>query len=227
MAQFLRHIGKHGDRKVAIVFREVPGEPHMALVVYTELLNDNMHNPLMACIESDIGQHSDSLSEALNRSYCKDGTVILQRLHNEGMLKKVNTENIVVTPAPNANIKLKELNEILDKMDQGEEAVNQLKEMDDQLGMTGTAYRKKAADMAENLQELAAGSDTALTDDAIANNLKAQAERMANDAKNLIAESERMMAEAAEMLGETAPVAEPVAEPPKKRGRGRPRKNAA
>ena len=41
MAAFLRHVGKHGDRKVAVVFREVPGEPHMALVVYTELLNQN------------------------------------------------------------------------------------------------------------------------------------------------------------------------------------------
>ena len=26
---FTRHVGKHGDRKVAIVFREVPGEAHM------------------------------------------------------------------------------------------------------------------------------------------------------------------------------------------------------
>ena len=26
---FIRHVGKHGDRKVAVVFREVPGEPHM------------------------------------------------------------------------------------------------------------------------------------------------------------------------------------------------------
>ena len=28
----IKHIGKHGDRKVAIVFREVPGEEHMTLV---------------------------------------------------------------------------------------------------------------------------------------------------------------------------------------------------
>ena len=30
----IKHIGKHGDRKVAIVFREVPGETHMCLVIY-------------------------------------------------------------------------------------------------------------------------------------------------------------------------------------------------
>ena len=43
---FMRHVGKHGDRKVAVVFREVPGEPHMALVVYTEILNRNIHDPV-------------------------------------------------------------------------------------------------------------------------------------------------------------------------------------
>jgi len=26
---FLRHVGKMGDRKVAIIFREIPGEPHI------------------------------------------------------------------------------------------------------------------------------------------------------------------------------------------------------
>ena len=35
---FLRHVGRVGDRKVAILFREVPGEPHMSLVAYTETL---------------------------------------------------------------------------------------------------------------------------------------------------------------------------------------------
>ena len=44
---FLRHVGKHGDRKVAVIFREVPNEQHMCLVAYTQLLNQNIHDPLM------------------------------------------------------------------------------------------------------------------------------------------------------------------------------------
>ena len=76
---FLRHVGKHGDRKVAVVFREVPGEPHMCLVVYTELLNQHIHDPLVRCIESDIGQNSEDLADALNRSYTVDGKPILQQ----------------------------------------------------------------------------------------------------------------------------------------------------
>jgi hypothetical protein len=132
---FLRHIGKHGDRKVAVIFREVPGEPHMCLVTYPELLNQHIHDPLMACIESDIGQHSKNLADALNRTHTKDGTIILQKLHAEGMLKKINTEQVVMTPSPNTKIKLNELNTILDEMEQGESAVKKLQEMDDSLGL--------------------------------------------------------------------------------------------
>ena len=65
---FLKHVGKHGDRKVAIIFREVPGEPHMCLVTYTETLNQHIHDPLIRCIESDIGQHAESLSDALKKN---------------------------------------------------------------------------------------------------------------------------------------------------------------
>ena len=116
---FMRHVGKHGDRKIAVVFREVPGEPHMALVVYTEILNRSIHDPLIACIESDIGQNSEDLALALNRSYTTDGQIILQKLHAEGMLKKVQTELIVMTPQPGTLIKLNELNKILDQISEG------------------------------------------------------------------------------------------------------------
>ena len=46
----IKHIGKHGDRKVAIVFREVPGEEHMALVVYPETLPISFHDAIMKVI---------------------------------------------------------------------------------------------------------------------------------------------------------------------------------
>jgi predicted transcriptional regulator len=107
----------------------------MALVVYTEILNRTIHDPLVQCIESDIGQNSEDLALALNRSYTTDGQIILQKLHAEGMLKKVQTELIVMTPQPNTRIKLNELNKILDQMKMGEDAVKKLAEMDNQLGM--------------------------------------------------------------------------------------------
>lgn len=229
---FLRHVGKHGDRKVAVVFREVPGEPHMCLVVYTELLNRTVHDPLVKCIESDIGQNSKNLADALNRTHTTDGIIILQKLHAEGQLKKVQTEQIVMTPAPNTQIKLSELNKILDEMETGEAAVKKLAEMDKQMGMQDplqVAKRMRGDTLNESatpntvppVAPLMASGD-ALGDNAIANNLRQQAMRMSAEAKGLLAEADRLLQEANAM----DPVAvQPVATVAKKT-RGRPKKVA-
>jgi hypothetical protein len=196
---FLRHVGRHGERKVAIVFREVPGEPHMCLVTYPDVLNRHVHDPLMKCIESDIGQSSENLADALNRTYTVEGKIILQALHAEGQLKKVNTEQVVVTPSPNVRIKLNELNKILDEMKQGEAAVKRLAEIDSSTGLQDPVdvARRMRGDQQAPLQ----AAQGALGDDQIANNMRIQAERMATEAKGLLAESERMMKEANQMLG--------------------------
>lgn len=225
---FLRHVGKHGDRKVAVVFREVPGEPHMCLVVYTELLNRTVHDPLVKCIESDIGQNSKNLADALNRTHTTDGIIILQKLHAEGQLKKVQTEQIVMTPAPNTQIKLSELNKILDEMETGEAAVKKLAEMDSQLGMQDPLQvaKRMRGDMINEsatvppAQPLMASGD-ALGDNAIANNLRQQAMRMSAEAKGLLAEADRLLQEANAM----DPVAvKTVATSAAKKTRGRPKK---
>jgi hypothetical protein len=214
MANFTRHVGRHGDRKIAVVFREVPGEPHMALVVYTEILNRSIHDPLIKCIESDIGQNSEDLALALNRSYTTDGQIILQKLHAEGMLKKVQTELIVMTPQPGTQIKLNELNKILDQMKMGEEAVNKLAEMDNQMGMqdpTAVARRMRGdrdAYTPETIPQTPAGlqaSGDALGDTAIANNLRQQAERMSAEAKGLLAEAQRLLDQASGLDPVAAP----------------------
>jgi hypothetical protein len=197
---FLRHIGKIGDRKVAIVFREIPGEPHMCLVVHTELLNMHIHDPLMACIESDIGQNSQNLADAINRSYTKDGKPILQVLHSQGLLKKVQTSQVLVTPSPNTRIKLDELNKMLDEMEQGESAVKRLAELDASRGM------QTPADVARRLRgnstsdsPVVAAQDGLLGDNVLANNLRQQATKMEMEAKGLLAESQRLLKEAAEI----------------------------
>lgn len=192
---FLRHVGKHGDRKVAIIFREVPNETHMCLVTYTELLNQNVHDPMMRCIESDIGQSSECLADALNRSHTKDGKFILQYLHAEGLLKKVNTENIVVTPAPNTKIKLNELNKILDEMKLGEDAVKRLSEMDESMGMQSpvdVARRMRNNEAQANTKEL-------LQDNQLAEDLRKQATKMSQEAKGLLAEADRLLKEAEQL----------------------------
>lgn len=197
---FTRHVGKHGDRKVAVVFREVPGEDHMCLVTYTETLNMHIHDPLIKCIESDIGQNSEHLADALNRSFTKDGRPILQVLHVEGQLKKVNTSQIVMTPQPNTQIKLNELNTILNEMKKGEDAVKKLAEMDKSRGL------QDPADVVRRMRgpqpgdaPIQAGSNDTLGDNQLANSLRQQAAKMAAEAKGLLAESERLLNEASVM----------------------------
>lgn len=229
MAKFIKHIGKHGDRKVAVVFREVPNEPHMCLVTYTELLNRNIHDPFMQCIESDIGQASESLADALHRSFTTDGRPLLQVLHSEGQLKKVQTEQIVMTPMPGTNIKLDELNKILNEMKQGEEAVKKLAEMDKSRGLQDpTDVARRMRESNTNKAEPVKTTNTApgaLDDSALARQRIQQAIKMEREAKGLLAESQRLMREAQELdptllaQSEQPPVVQEVVQSPKKAGR--------
>lgn len=201
MARFIKHVGLHGDRKVAVVFRQVPNEEHMCLVVYTQLLNQNIHDPLMATIESDIGQVSKELADALNRTHTRDGKIILQVLHSEGMLKKVNTEQIVMTPAPRQHIRLNELNKLLNEMEQGEAAVRRLAEIDASKGLQDPADIAKRMRGEQPAADRMFGTKDALGDNELANNLRQQAAKMSAEAKGLLAEADRLIKEAASMEG--------------------------
>lgn len=195
---FLRHVGKMGDRKVAIIFREIPGEPHMCLVVNTELLNAHLHDALMRTLESDIGQASENFADALNRSYTQDGKIILQVLHVEGILKKVQTSQVIVTPNSTTNIKLDELNKMLNEMKQGEEAVKKLADMDNRSGM------KTPAEVARKMRDPIVSNDV-LDDMVLAKQRIEQADKMEREANGLLAESKRLRDEAVELAPSLKP----------------------
>jgi hypothetical protein len=218
---FLRHIGKIGDRKVAIVFREVPNETHMCLVTFTDTLNRHMHDPMMKCIESDIGQSSQNLADALNRTHTQDGKYILQVLHSQGLLKKVQTETVIVTPNSNTRIKLSELNKILDEMEQGEAAVKRLAEIDNSRGMQSTESLAKNVRERDKPPVVEAATDGLLTDTVIARNLRSQAAKMESEARVLLAESQRLQQEASSLDGVASQYA---SAPPTAKKRGRPAK---
>jgi hypothetical protein len=219
---FIKHVGRQGDRKVAIIFREVPGEDHMCLVVYPDIMPSHMHDSLIKAIETPEAQQSENLADAIHRQLFSDGRPMLTALHAEGMIKKVQTETVVVTPTPNAKIKLSELNSILREMKSGEQAITKLAELDANLGYTGKASRRD--DYGRELQAPPtartnlAGSNQALDDVALAENLRQQAVKMENEAKGLLAESARIMKEVSALVGT------PVATEPK---RGRTAKSKA
>jgi hypothetical protein len=222
---FLRHVGKIGDRKVAIVFREVPNETHMCLVAFTDTLNRHIHDPMMKCIESDIGQSSQNLADALNRTHTQDGKYILQVLHSQGMLKKVQTESVIVTPNSNTRIKLNDLNKILDEMEQGEAAVKRLAEIDSSRGIQDAdQVARRARDRAaeQNAPPVIEAADGLLSDSLIARGLRTQASKMEAEARGLLAESARLQTEASSLDGVASQYAShnaPVVPVAKKRGR--------
>lgn len=204
----IKHIGKHGDRKVAIVFREVPGEEHMALVVYPETLPVSFHDAIMKVIESPVGQEAENLGDALFRSLLNDGRAMLQTLHQEGMIKKVQSKQVTVTPGGNSSVNLEEMNGIIRKMKMGEDAVRELADLDANRGYTGKARRRDdfgrevGAPVPQRMSEVA-GSDAALAlnDSQLAQDRLKQAHRMEAEARGLLAESARLKAEAEAMAG--------------------------
>jgi hypothetical protein len=221
----LKHIGRHGDRKVAILFREVPGEDHMCLVIYPETLPTHIHDSIMKTLESPVGQQATNLADALHRGVLPDGRPQLEALHREGMIKKIPSNQVIVTPNAQSNVKLDELNRIIKEMETGEAAINRLREIDKSTGLVDPAVKRKAEAEFKRLQErnvqpepLLASMDGALDDKSLAMNMLAQAKRMESEAKGMISEAARMKKDAQRMypavkLNNMAPVVQEQAQP--------------
>jgi hypothetical protein len=234
---FLKHIGKHGDRKVVIIFRQIPGDDHMCLCIYPDLLASHWHDTIMRVLESPVGQAAEEFADALNRNFLPDGRNILNALHAERMMKRVNTEQVLMTPTMNSNVKLVELNKILNEMKKGEDAVRKMAEIDGARGLVDPKQKRAAEAQYKSEQQApkaqsgytAAPTDGALDDKSLAANMLTQAVRMHNEATGMINEAARMRKEAEKMFPgvkmmdlpkmSPIPTVETETPAPKKRGR--------
>ena len=230
---FIKHVGKHGDRKVCILFRQVPGEDHMALIIYPETLPAHWQQAVQTVVESDIAQQAEELADALHRNFLPDGRPILETLHQERMIKKVRTGDIIITPNTNSKIRLDELNKMLNEMKLGEAAIKKMAQNDASRGMVAPEVKRKAEAefKASQAQPAApkfqAPQDGALSDRDLAANMVFQAKKMETEAKQMIAEAARMKKDAQRMdPNVVAKEAPPVAEPTTGK-RGRPAKTKA
>ena len=205
----IKHVGKQGDKKVVVVFREVPGEDHMALVVYPDQLQQNLHDDLMNAIQSTKGQQAKDLGDALHGITGTNGRTILNTIHSERFMKKIRTQDIIMIPQPNnPGVRLDELNKIIRDLDTGSEAAGKLAELDANAGLADP--QKKAAGIAAS-QAQTGSAGGALTDEAIAANLVQQAEQMRAQIASLEAEATRLLEEAQSL--------NPTLKPKAKRGR--------
>jgi len=206
----IKHVGKHNNRKIVLLWRKVPNEDHMGLVAYSDTLPRMIHDEVMKALESPIGQNATDFSDVLFRTVMADGRNALDVLHKEGFIKKVPTSQILITPTAKSSVRLDELNSILDEMSKGEQAVKRLADLDKEAGMqtkkvrqgrevgmppNNTSVSRTNLDV-EATNNAAAYIKGVLSDDDLAAQRLSQAEQMKAQAAQLIAEAKRLEAEA-------------------------------
>ena len=200
--------------------RQVPGEEHMALVVYSDTLPRLIHDEVMKALESPIGQNAKEFNEVLFRTVMADGRNALEVMHKEGFIKKAPTSQVLITPTAKSSVRLDELNNLLDEMDKGEEAVKRLADMDKQAGMAPKKRVREGREVGMPPNNVSASrtnidvdattsaaaylkgiiaDDEVLSDADIASQRIEQALKMQAQAEQLLAEAKRLTEEAQQL----------------------------
>lgn len=216
----IKHVGKHNSKKIVLLWRRVPNEGHMALVLYSDTLPRTIHDDIMKALESPVGQNAKEFSDVLFRTTLSDGRNALEALHREGFIKKVPTSQVLITPTMKSSVRLDELNTILDEMEQGEAAIKRLQDIDKDAGMSGKKKTRnpegREVGMPPNNASVSRtnmdveGTDGAaayikgnltdiLSDADLAAQRVSQAESMKAQAAQLLAEANRLESEAQQL----------------------------
>tara|TARA_B100001057_G_scaffold354006_1_gene355905 strand:- start:1848 stop:2486 length:639 start_codon:yes stop_codon:yes gene_type:complete len=121
MAKVMKHVAKWNDRKCLVLFREVPGEPENALLIMTGELGATQHDELISVVDSDEAQANSDLAQVLNGRNFSDGRIMLQAIHSDGMITKAPVGEVIMTPTPNDEVALADLNESIAQIEAGKE----------------------------------------------------------------------------------------------------------
>lgn len=200
----MKHVGqiKNTQKRVVVMFRELPGDPDHCLVVDTDALPDWMHDGVINAVESPGAQQCANFYEYAQRTVFADGTNMLNTLHAQDRLSKQATTNIVMTPNNSVKLPLNELNDLIREQTGGAPVVSP---DDSQLGVASSDAARKP------LEPSTAQKADVVDNTAIAQNMLSQAEQFR-------AEAERLTNEAYEM--------EPSLKPKRGRKKAAPKKAA-
>jgi hypothetical protein len=111
----MKHVGKmkNNGAKVVIAYRTLPGDAYSALVIGTNNLGESYHDALMSTVQDDRAQQANELADVLAVRKFPDGSNMLEWFHKNGLLRKVSTSAVLVTPTSNTSVSLDELNQII------------------------------------------------------------------------------------------------------------------
>ena len=185
-----KHVGKlaNTQKKVVVVFRELPDDPKSCLVVDTDALADWMHDDVINAVEAPGAQASPNFYEYAERTVMADGTNMLQTLHKTGRLMKQSTDNILMTPNAEVAVGLTEINNIVREETKNAPVVAP---PSDETPMAGKEVKADQAAPAPIVDANPAKAET-LDDTQMAKNLLAQAKSFETEAKNLKAQAYEM-----------------------------------
>jgi len=185
MASSMKHVGTHNNKKVVVLFRQTPNEDHMALVTYSDSMPSLIHDAVMETVQSDVGQQAENLADALQRKTMPDGRIALTVLHQEGYIKKVQTNQVIMTPNAKSTVRLDELNDVVNKLKAGGEAAEKMRELDRNAGMVSPAPRGRDVGEPSNVAPAQSSSQAPLDDSQLADNLLNQAKGFEDEAIKL------------------------------------------
>ncbi len=193
----LKHVGRIAatKKKVAVVYRVVPGDSNFCVVCPTESLAAEEHDTLMTLLESNGGQEAYELGEAMARSVLPDGRIMLSGFHTTGKLLKVETDKIEMTPNQSTVVNLKELNTQIASQQGVSVADLALKGPD---GNTVADVNEAPVDTtamysADTTASTQAADDGVLTDEQLAASYRSQADRLFKEAKALREQAEELV----------------------------------
>jgi len=111
----LKHIGRiqNTGAKVLVVFRTLPGESNMALVLPVAQLPDQYHDSIMTLVETDQAQDAYEFGEIMHIRPFPDGRPMLRAMQADGRLIKVPTDSVMMTPTTNDTVLLVNLNTLI------------------------------------------------------------------------------------------------------------------
>ena len=189
----LIHIGRiqNTGAKVLVVFRTLPGESNMALVLPVAQLPDQYHDSIMTLVETDQAQDAFEFGEIMHIRPFPDGRPMLRAMQADSRLIKVPTDSVMMTPTTNDTVLLANLNTLI--------AEQKNCTIDDLCTFvsgapTGVKEVKEATPAVDSdipaPVRAQATSDTALTDKDLAKSYRSQADAMYKEAARLRKEAE-------------------------------------